>query len=218
MRLKLLALLLVNVILASSHLAEAQQPTKIPRIGVVISGAHTDSNPRIDAFRHGLRDLGYIESKDIVVEYRYAEGKNERFPKLVAELVQLKVDLVVVTALPAIRAAKRATATIPIVMITTTDPVATGMVESLTRPGGNITGVARLTRELNGKRLELLKEAVPRISHVGVLWDANGLALDIAFKEYEAGARALKIHLQSLEVRGPNPIWMGHFKLRPRSA
>jgi putative tryptophan/tyrosine transport system substrate-binding protein len=212
MRFKFLVLLLTNAILIFSRPVEAQQPKRVPRIGFVISGANTDSNPRIEAFRHGLRDLGYIDGKDIVVEYRYAEGKNERFPKLVAELVQLKVDVVVVTALPAIRAAKQSTTTIPIIMMTTTDPVATGMVESLARPGGNITGIARLTRELNGKRLELLKEAVPRISHVGVLWDADGLALDVAFKEYEAGARALKIRLQSLEVRGPNPDLDGAFQ------
>ena len=116
------------------------------------------------------------------------------------------------TALPAIRAAKQATKTIPIVMVTTQDPVATGLVDSLARPGGNITGLTRLTRELSGKRLELLKEVVPRISRVGVLWDADVTAPGIAFKEYEAAARALKIQLQSLEVRGPNPDLEGAFQ------
>ena len=199
------------MLFALCYSASAQQPAKLLRIGYVISGARTDSNSLTDAFREGLRDLGYVEGKNIVVEYRYAEGKNERFPGLVADLVQLKVDVLVVTALPAILAAKQATKTIPIVMVTTTDPVASGAVDSLARPGGNITGVTRLTRELNGKRLELLKEAVPKISRIGVLW-VRGLRLEIAFKDYEAAAWALKIHLQSLEVRGPNPDLDGAFQ------
>ena len=154
--------------------AEAQQPKKVPRIGYLSpSGDPSTPRPPVEAFRQGLRELGYIEGKNILVEYRYAEGKQDRIPSLVAELVQLKVDVLVVTSLPAIRAAKQATKTIPIVMVTTVDPVATGLVVSLARPGGNITGLTRLTRELSGKRLELLKEAVPRISHVGVLWDAE---------------------------------------------
>ena len=128
---------------------------------------------RSRAFRQGLRDLGYIEGKNILVEYRYIEGKRDRIPGLVAELVQLKVDVLVSGTLPAIRAAKQATKTIPIVMVTTMDPVATGLVDSLARPGGNITGLTRLTRDLSGKRLELLKEVVPGISRVGVLWDAE---------------------------------------------
>jgi len=191
--------------------AEAQQPAKVSRIGYLISGARSDSDSFADAFRDGLRDLGYVEGKNIVVEYRYAEGKNDRFPSLVAELVQLKVDVLVVTALPAILAAKQATKTIPIVMITTTDPVVSGAVESLAHPGGNITGLVRLTRELNGKRLELLKEAAPKISRVGVLW-VRGLRLEIAFKDYEVAARALKMPIQSLEVRGPRPDLDGAFQ------
>ena len=129
-----------------------------------------------------------------------------------AELVQLKVDVLVVRSLSAIRAAKQATKTIPIVMVTTQDPVATGLVDSLARPGGNITGLTGLTRELSGKRLELLKEAVPGISRVGVLRDADSAAAAIAFKEYETAARALKIQLQSLDVRGPNPDYEGAFQ------
>jgi putative tryptophan/tyrosine transport system substrate-binding protein len=150
-----------------------------------------------------------------VVEYRYAEGKNERFPSLVAELVQLKVDVLVANSLTVIRAAKQATKTIPIVMVTLDDPVATGIVDSLARPGGNITGLTRLSRELSGKRLELLKEAVPRMSRVGVLWDADNRGAAIGFKEYEAAARALKIALQSLEVRSLNPDFEGASNLRP---
>jgi putative ABC transport system substrate-binding protein len=150
-----------------------------------------------------LRDLGYIEGKNILVEYRYPEANVERIQNLVAELVQLKVDVLVVITLTSIQAAKQATKTIPIVMVTTQDPVASGLVDSLARPGGNITGLTRLTRELGGKRLELLKEMVPPVSRVGVLWNADLTGIAIGFKEYEVAARALKIQLQSLEVRGP---------------
>ena len=122
--------------------------------------------------RQGLRDLGHFEGKNILIEYRGAEGKLDRIPSLIAELVQLNVDVLVVATLPAIRAAKQATKTIPIVMVTG-DPVASGIVDSLARPGGNITGLATLSRDLSGKRLELLKEAVPRLSRVGVLWNAD---------------------------------------------
>jgi ABC-type uncharacterized transport system substrate-binding protein len=165
-----------------------------------------------DALRRGLRDLGYEQGKNIVVEYRSLEGQDERTPSLVAELVHLKVDALVVASLPGVRAAKKATKTIPIVMLLNADPVEVGFVDSLARPGGNITGVSRLTRELSGKRLELLKEAVPTISRVGVLWNANGVALEKVFKEYEAAARGLKIQLQSLDVRGPNPDLDGVFQ------
>ena len=140
-----------------------------------------------------------------MIEYRGAEGKQDRIPSLVAELVQLKVDVLVITSLPAIRAARQATKTIPVVMVTTVDPVATGLVDSLARPGGNITGLTRLTRELSGKRLELFKEAVPGISRVGVLWEPDIPAPAMSLKEYEAAAPVLKVALQSLEVRGPNP-------------
>jgi len=193
--------------------AQAQQPKKVPRIGYVSGrGGPYAPEPQFEAFRQGLRDLGYIEGKNILVEYRYAEGKLDRVPALVAEFVQLKVDVLVVGILPAIRAAKEATKTIPIVMVPAVDPVATGIVDSLARPGGNITGPSRLTRDLSGKRLELLMEAVPGISRVGVLWDANAPGPAIAFKEYEAAARTLKVQLQSLEVRGPNPHLEGAFQ------
>jgi putative ABC transport system substrate-binding protein len=192
------------VVICSS--AEAQQPTKVPRIGFV-AGPGDASKPGlyVEAFRRGLRDLGYIEGKNILVEYRYAEGKVDLAPGLVAELVQLKVDVLVAGFLIAIRAAKQATTTMPVVMITNVDPVATGLVDSLSHPGGNITGITLLMRDLSGKRLELLKEVAPRMSSVGVLWDAEAPAPALAFKEYEAAARTLKVHIQSLEVRGSNP-------------
>jgi putative tryptophan/tyrosine transport system substrate-binding protein len=193
--------------------AEAQQPKKVPRIGYLAGrGDPSTPDPLIDAFRQGLRDLGYIEGKNILVEYRYGEGKLDRIPSLVAELVQLKVDVLVTPAFPAIRAAKQATKTIPIVMLINVDPVAAGIVDSLGRPGGNITGLARFMTELSGKRLELLKEIVPGTSRVGVLWDADDPGAASGFKEYEAATPALKIQLQSLDVRGQNPDLEGAFQ------
>jgi putative ABC transport system substrate-binding protein len=204
------------MLIAVAVIAEAQQP-KIPRIGYLRA-----SDSRLnEAFGQGLRDLGYIEGKNVHVEYRYVEGNLDRAPGLVAELVELKVDVLFAANLPSIRAAKEKTTTIPIVMVVTVDPVAAGLVDSLARPGGNITGVATLRRELSGKRLELLKEVIPGISRVGILWDANAPAPIIAFKEYEAAASALKIRIQSLEVRGPNPDIEGAFqavtKVRPHA-
>ena len=202
-------LILVTFMLVFVHLAEAQQPGRIPRIGFLPSSGDTN-NPGIEvrAFQQRLRDLGYIEGKNILIEYRYAEGKADRVPSLVAELVQLKVDVLVVGSPGAVREAKQATRTIPIVMVITQDPVAAGYVDSLARPGGNITGVTRLTRDLAGKRLELLKEAVPTTSRVGILWSGLGGG----FKGYEAAAQTLKIPFQSLEVRTPNPDLQGVFQ------
>jgi len=188
--------------------AEAQQATKIPRIGFV-AGTH---GPSVGAFQRGLRDLGYIEGKTILIEYRFTEGNEDRTSSVVAEILQLKVDVFVSLQVPAIRAAKKATRTIPILMVITGDPVALGLVDSLARPGGNVTGVTRLIRELSGKRLEILKEMVPTISRVGVLSDVNNPNANDLFKEYEAAARPLKIPLQSLEVRGPNPDLEGAFQ------
>ena len=202
--------LLTTAVLLTVSVVKAQQTARIPRIGFVAGSREGTS---IGAFQRGLRDLGYIDGKHIQVEYRYAEGNVDRIPTLVNELVQLKVDVLVVITLIGIRAAKEATKTIPIVMVTTQDPVATGIIDSLGRPGGNITGVTTLTRDLNGKRLELLKETVVGISRVGVLWDMNaGPGPAIAFKEYEASAGGLKIQLQSLAVRGPNPDFDGTFQ------
>ena len=200
------SILLGAMLLAVAVVAEAQQQKKVPRIGFV-PGSDDSNNPgsSVEAFRQGLRDLGYIEGKNIQIESRSMEGTVNSIPSLVAELVQLKVDVLVLVPLLAIRAAKQATTTIPIVMVTTVDPVVTGIVDSLARPGGNITGFPHFSRELGGKRLELLKEMVPTISRVGVLGDADAPVSAIAFKEYEAAASALKIQLQSLEVRGPNP-------------
>src|SRR5262249_25750828 len=194
--------------------AQAQEPAGIPRIGFVTSAGNPNSPGfRVEAFKHGLRELGYVEGKNILVEYRYIEGKTERVPEIVAELVQLKPDVLVLLSLGAVWAAKQATRAIPIVTVVPDDLVALGIVNSLARPGGNITGLTRLSRELSGKRLELLTEAIPRMSRVGVLWDPNAPGPAISFKEYEAAAHALQKSLQSLEVRGRNPDLDGAFQL-----
>ena len=204
--------LLITALLITDS-AQAQQPVKIPRIGFV-SGTGDANNPGlfVDAFRRGLHDLGYIEGKNIQVDYRYIEGNRDRIPSFVAELIQLKVDTVVTSEQSWIRAAKQITKTIPIVMVINGDPVAIGLVESLARPGGNITGLTRLNRELSGKRLELLKEVIPTISRVAVLTLADATTRRGALKEYQAAARVLKIQLQSLEVRSPNPDLEGAFR------
>jgi ABC-type uncharacterized transport system substrate-binding protein len=211
MRSKVIVLLLI--ILASAYLADAQQPKKVPQIGYVSgTGRPSDPGPYVEALRQGLQDLGYVDGQNIAIEYRGAEGKPGRYASLVKELVQLKVDVIVVPTLPAILAAREATKTIPIVMVANTDPVAVGLVDSLARPGGNITGLSTLAQDLSGKRLELLMEVVPRLSRVGVLRDADSQNSAIAFKEYEATARALKVQLRSLGVRGPNPDLEGVFQ------
>jgi putative ABC transport system substrate-binding protein len=192
--------------------AEAQQPKKIPQIGYLIAATPSAVAHQIQGFREGLRDLGYIEGKNIQVEYRYAEGKLDRLPGFAAELVQDQVEVFVSGNPEAVRAARNATKAIPIVMILIDDPVATGFVDSLAHPGANITGLTRFTRDLNGKRLELLKEAVPKLSRVGVLWCAEIPSSALAFKEYKAAAPTLNLQLQSLEVREPNPDFEGAFQ------
>ena len=208
-----LLLTLVLSLLVAPLAADAQPPTHVPRIAL-LSGRRTPTpatpDANAEAFRQGLRDLGYLEGTNILVEYPYAEAREDHIPRLVADLV-LKVDVLVSTSTTAILAAKQATTTIPIVMVTNVDPVATGIVESLARPGGNITGLTRLTRELTGKRLELLQEVVPTLSRVGVLVDADSAASATALQDYEAAARALKITLQAVEVRSSNPDFEGAF-------
>jgi ABC-type uncharacterized transport system substrate-binding protein len=203
---KIISVALCALLFALCSYVEAQQPAKIPRIGFLSGGGDANNaRPRILSFRGGLRDLGYVEGKNILVEDRYIEKNTNEFSGLVAELLQLKVDVLVVEPLSAIRAAKKATQTIPIVMVTSVDPVGNEIVDTLARPGGNITGLATLSRELSGKRLELFKEAVPRISRIGVLGDVDAPVSALTFKEYEPAARELRIQIHSLEVRGPNP-------------
>jgi len=155
---------------APFHPAEAQQPAKIPRIGLLSAVPLSSMSARVEAFRQGLRELGYVEGQNIVIEYRFAEGKLDQVSHNAAELVRLKVDAIVTAGATDTRAAKQATSTIPIVMAFDSDPVGSGFVASLARPGGNITGLSSLTPEITGKQLELLKDIVPRLSRVAVLW------------------------------------------------
>ena len=204
MKTRIAPLLLVVVLALHGHLAEAQQPSKVPRIGYLVSNDPATESARSEAIRLALRELGYIEGQNIAIEYRYAEGKNDRHPKLAAELVRLKVDLIVVTGgVGTIRVLMNATKTIPIVMVgNANDPVEASLVESLARPGGNVTGITILSRELGGKRLELLKEAVPKLAHVAVLYDPTSRAGVLQVKEVlPVAARALKLTLRSWEVR-----------------
>jgi len=217
-RRKILCFVLGALLIALSCPAEAQQPAKVFRLGIATSRIEANKpGPQVEAFHQGLRDLGYLEGNNILIEYRFLEGRPDVYSKLAVELVGRKVDvLVIFGSLPAIRAAKQATKTIPIVIVTTQDPVATGIIDSLARPGGNITGVTTLQRELSGKRLELLKEAVPGISRVVALVSETqlGKGPDTAndFQWYEAPAQALKISLQPLALRGPNPDFEGAFQ------
>ena len=177
------------------------------------SGDPKTPGPNVEAFQQGLRDLGYIEGKTILVEYRYAAGKLDQVPRLLTEVLQLNPDVLVAETLTGIQAAKQATKTIPIVMVTTQDPVATKLIDSLARPGGNITGLTTLSRELSGKRLELLKEVVPGVSRIGLLSGNPGSLGNAPIKkEYEAAARALQIPIQFLEVRGSTPDLEAAFK------
>jgi putative tryptophan/tyrosine transport system substrate-binding protein len=201
-------------VLVSFCLAEAQQTAKTTsRIGFIFSsGAPGDSTPWFDAFQQGLGDLGYVEGKNILIERRYGEGRLERMPALVNDLVQQKVDVILAPNNVSIRAAKEATKTIPIVMISSVDPVAAGYVESFAHPGGNITGLAWLLRDISAKRVELLKELLSKLSRVAILWNPDGPGPKVAVKEYEAAARGFKLELRSLEVRGPNPDLAGAFR------
>ena len=191
------------MLLALSLSAQAQQPARIPRIGILIPASMSSYSARVEAFRQRLREHGYVEGKNIVIEYRYAEGKPERLPDLAAELVRLKVDVIVTASGPAILAAKKASATMPIVFASAGDPVGTGLVSSLARPGGNITGLSVMAPDLDGKRLELLKEAFPKIARVAFLWEGSGGRRgNLTLTDMEAAAKALGVKLQSLPVRG----------------
>jgi putative ABC transport system substrate-binding protein len=186
--------------------AEAQQPAKIPRIGYVAATSPSVNPTRIEAFRQGLRELGYVEGKNIIIEWRYADGKPDRLPALAAELVRLKVDIIISAGPAVTRPVKEATSTIPIVMAFDDDPVVNGFVASLARPGGNITGLSTLGPEISGKRLELLKEIVPRLSRAAVLGTSTQPGYAQVSKEMEIAAGALKVQLQYLDILSPKDI------------
>ncbi len=201
---KIVCLALCALLLALTFPAAAQQPTKIPRIGYL--GGASPSPARREAFRQGLRELGYVEGKNIVIEWRSGDGKVDRAPGLAAELVRLKVDVIVADGSASTSSAKEATNTIPIVMAQTTDPVGTGIVASLARPGGNITGLSNLAPKLSGKRLELLKETVSRLSRVAVFGTSTIPGNAQLLRENELAARWLKVQLQYLDVLDPKDI------------
>jgi putative ABC transport system substrate-binding protein len=203
---RIFCIVLFVLLVAVSFPAEAQQPGKIPRVGVLLALSHSAISDRIQAFRDGLRDLGYNEGKTISVEYRYADGKFERLPDLATELVRLKVDVIVTGGPTATRPAKKATATIPIVMAQDTDPVGNGFVSSLARPGGNITGLSNYHPDLSGKQLELLKEIVPKLARVAVLGNSKEPGNAQALEETKLARAALKLELQYLDVRDPQDI------------
>src|SRR5499426_4701127 len=198
--------LLTTFFLATVSFAAAQQATKIPRIGFLEATSFPTISARVEAFRQGLLELGYVEGKNIHIEYRWADGKFDRLPNLASELVSLKVDVIVTGGPTSIPPAKKATATIPIVMSFDSDPVGSGFVASLAHPGGNITGLSSLSPELTGKRLELLKEAVPKLLRVAVLGNPGNRATALNFKEAEVAAQAYGLQVQSLEVRGPDDL------------
>jgi putative tryptophan/tyrosine transport system substrate-binding protein len=202
-----LCLTLCAILFALYASAEAQQPKKVPRIGYLAISSVSASKARIQAFQQGLRELGYVEGKNIIVEWRFAEeGQPERVAALAAELVRLNVDLIVTGGRGSTRAANEATSTIPIVMAQDADPVRNGFVASLARPGGNITGLANLSPELSGKRLELLKEIVPKLVSVAVLGTSTSPANTESLRETEIVAGALAVKLQYFDVRGPKDI------------
>jgi putative ABC transport system substrate-binding protein len=187
--------------------AEAQETKKLPRIGYLSSSSPSSAAASIDAFRQGLRDLGYVEGKNILIEYRHADGKLDRLPALAGELVGLKVDLIVASGgATLVEAARKATATIPIVMTSSADPVGSGLVASLARPGGNVTGLSSLNTELGDKRLELLKEVVPSLARVGILGGRETQGDSRQMKEIEVAGKALRVRLQPVHMRGADDL------------
>ena len=205
MRLIGLAVVLIVSLLAAPLAADAQQAGKVPRIGFLSVTSPSDRPPLLDAFRQRLRELGWVEGQNIVIDYRYAEGRVDRLPDLAAELVRLKVDLIVSWGTQGVTAAKNATETIPIVMIAVRDPVGTGLIASLARPGGNVTGVSgNAGLEIVAKQLELLKETVPKIRRVAILSNPANAYHQLAIREVNVAARSLGVQLQLLEARGPN--------------
>ncbi len=203
---KIVICLLTTALLSTVPFAQAQQPTKIPRIGFLSATSPSAIAARVEAFRRGLRELGYVEGKNITIEWRYAEGKLDRLSELTAELVRLKVDIIVSAGPPPTRSAKEATSTIPIVMGFDHDPVGSGFVASLARPGGNITGLSTLAPELSGKQLELLKEIVPKLSRVAVIGSSTSSGYAQALRETEIAAGALKVKLQYRDLLGPKDV------------
>jgi len=203
---KIVIWLLTAALLSTAPFAEARQTKKVPRIGFLGNSTDALEENLVGPFREGLRDLGYVEGRNILIEYRWAEGMYERFPTLIAELIALKVELIVTAGTPAALAVKKATTSIPLVIIAVGEPVATGLVASLARPGGNITGLTSIAPEMEGKRLELLREVIPKLSHFAVLWNPASPVQVILEKEVQAAAQVLRMKVLSLGVRAPKEL------------
>jgi len=199
-------LVIAFMLVVCAVLAQAQQPTKVPRIGFQLDAPTSAVTARIEAFRQGFRELGYIEGKNIIIEWRSAEGKPERRSEIAAELVRLKVDVIVSAGPTVTRAVKEATSTIPIVMAQDPDPIGNGFVASLGRPGGNITGLATLSTEISGKQLELLKEIVPKLSRVAVIGNSTNPGDSQALREIVLAAGSFEIYLRYLDVLDPKDL------------
>jgi len=206
---KLLMTFLPTVLLATAFTAGAQQSAKIPRIGYLAATFASTNPARIEAFRQGLRELGYVDGKNIIIEWRFADGKADRLPALAADLVRIRVDVIVSGGSTATRPAKNATSTIPIVMAQDNDPIANRFVASLARPGGNITGLATLRSEVSGKRLELLKEIVPKLSRVAVLGSSTNPGNAESLKEVELAAAALGVQIHNVDIKGSRELESG---------
>jgi putative ABC transport system substrate-binding protein len=201
MKRKIIFWLLAFFFLTAASFADAQQPGKVPRIGILELGSPSASASQIRAFQQGLRELGYVDGKNIILEFRYADGKLARLPDLAAELVSSKVDAIVTRSTGSIRAAMNASKTIPIIFPSAGAPVEDGLVASLARPGGNVTGLTQLSAELDGKKLEILKEAAPKVTRVGLLWTVGSARADERSREAGPAAKALAIRLHSLELK-----------------
>jgi putative ABC transport system substrate-binding protein len=206
MRRKLFGLALCATLFALCVSTTAQQPKKVPKIGFLGATSPSIEAARVAAFQQGLHELGYVEEKNIVIEWRWAEGKFDRLPDLAAELVRLDVDVIVTGGSTSSSAAKQVTTTIPIVMAQVNDPVGSRIVASLARPGGNITGLSTLVPEISGKRLEMLKEVIPKLSRAAVFGDSTAPGNAQSLRETELAAKALKIQLQYLDILGPKQI------------
>ena len=194
---KLLSTLLTGAAMGLGTMAQAQQPSGIPRVGILFIGGR--DQPHLEAFKQGLRERGYVDGKNMTFEYRYAEGKQDRLPQLAAELVRLKVDVIITTASISAQAARKATQTIPIIM-TSGNPLETGLAASLAKPGGNVTGLTVMLSDLSGKRVEILKETLPKVTQVAALWSARDSEAVVGFKETQEAAQAFSLRLHPVEV------------------
>jgi putative ABC transport system substrate-binding protein len=212
MKRKLLVSVIAILIFAAFHTAKAQQPVKMHRIGILLPNPPSLSPMLLQAFRQGLQESGYVEGQNIDIEYRFGDGKSDRYPDLAADLVQRKVDVIVTSSTRAIKAVKNATNTIPIVMAAAADPVGTGLIASLAHPGGNVTGLSMRSPDLSGKRLQLLKEVAPRVRHVSILWNPANEGNAVTWQDTQTVAQRIGLKLQSVQLRAPGDFG-GGFKV-----